>query len=271
MLSYLSKFVLQMLPTITATVVGAYIVSTWINPKAPATGAVRTAVWPSNKLAEGSPKPAEPAVAVEATDRASASDAAEKVRVIPIVKEAEGAAERPVASPAVATVPPATPAQVQEHRNAAELARLAIQRLRGEADAGTAPHEPAARPATAVLRTQPRPSLASMPQAPASAVSVPAATNAALVTEAPPLPPAITITTPAPPPALDKAAADTQELAAGRLVPPREVPAVRDPLSLQASSLRASRGASENPSLADDVVSATKSFFRAITPQELLR
>ena len=36
MLSYLSKFVLQMLPTITATVIGAYIVSTWIKPKAPA-------------------------------------------------------------------------------------------------------------------------------------------------------------------------------------------------------------------------------------------
>ncbi|CAN0476064.1 unnamed protein product, partial [Phaeothamnion confervicola] len=33
MLGYLSKFVLQMLPTISATVIGAYIVSTWINPK----------------------------------------------------------------------------------------------------------------------------------------------------------------------------------------------------------------------------------------------
>jgi hypothetical protein len=271
MLSYLSKFVLQMLPTITATVVGAYIVSTWINPKAPATGAVRTAVWPSNKLAEGSPKPAEPAVPVAATDGASAAEAAEKVRVIPIIKEAEGAAERP-ASTAVATVPPAAAAQVQEHGNAAELARLAIQRLRNEADAGTAPHEPAARPATAVLRTQPqmRPALASLPQAASGPVSSLPATGAPLATVAPPLPPAVTIMTPAPPPALDKPA-DTQELAADRLVPPREVPAVRDPLSLHASSLRASRSASENPSLADDVVSATKSFFRAITPQELLR
>ena len=35
MLNYLSKFVLQMLPTISATVIGAYIVSTWINPKTP--------------------------------------------------------------------------------------------------------------------------------------------------------------------------------------------------------------------------------------------
>ena len=35
MLGYLSKFVLQMLPTISATVIGAYIVSTWINPKTP--------------------------------------------------------------------------------------------------------------------------------------------------------------------------------------------------------------------------------------------
>ena len=35
MLGYLSKFVLQMLPTISATVIGAYIVTTWINPKTP--------------------------------------------------------------------------------------------------------------------------------------------------------------------------------------------------------------------------------------------
>ncbi len=35
MLGYLSKFVLQMLPTIAATVIGAYIVTTWINPKTP--------------------------------------------------------------------------------------------------------------------------------------------------------------------------------------------------------------------------------------------
>ncbi|MEZ5763945.1 MAG: hypothetical protein R3D69_06575 [Xanthobacteraceae bacterium] len=266
MLSYLSKFVLQMLPTITATVIGAYIVSTWINPKAPATGAVRTAVWPSNKLAEGSPKPAEPAAATDVTDGASALEAAEKVRVIPIVKEAEGAAERPASA---AVVPPASQAQTQEHRDAAELARLAIQRLRGESDTGTAPHEPAARPATAVLRPQPqpRPALASLPQAASGPMSgPPTAIGAALATAAPPLPPAVTITTPAPPPALDKLA-DTKELEADRLVPPREVPAVRDPLSLQAATHRVT----ENPSLADDVVSATKSFFRAITPQQLQR
>jgi hypothetical protein len=263
MLSYLSKFVLQMLPTITATVIGAYIVSTWINPKAPATGATRTAIWPSNKLAEGSAKPAEPAGATEVTDGASAAAAAEKVRVIPIVKEAE----RPAA---VATVPPATPAQVQEHKDAAELARLAIQRLRGEADAAPAPHEVAGRPAATIMRSPPRPALASTPPAPAAPVSVPPVTNATLAAVAPPLPPAVTIMTPASPPAFDKPA-DTQELAADRLVPPREVPAVRDPLSLHASSLQASRSASENPSLADDVLSATKSFFRAITPQQLQR
>lgn len=267
MLSYLSKFVLQMLPTITATVIGAYIVSTWVNPKAPATGATRTATWPSNKLAEGSAKPAEPAVATEVTDEASSSEAAEKVRVIPIVRDAEGASARPASA---AAVPPASPAQTQEHRNAAELARLAIQRLRGEAAAGTAPHEVAARPATSILRPQPRPALASPPPPSGSATSGsasgPPAAGAPLAAVAPPLPPAVTIVTPAPPPALDRLA-DTRELAADRLVPPREVPAVRDPLSLQAAAHRVT----ENPSLADDVVSATKSFFRVITPQQLQR
>jgi hypothetical protein len=47
-----------------------------------------------------------------------------------------------------------------------------------------------------------------------------------------------------------------------RMTPPAEIPAARNPLNLQASNRVA-----ENPSFADDVLSATKSFFRAITPQ----
>ena len=35
MVKYLSKFVLQMLPSITATVIGAYIVATYVNPRNP--------------------------------------------------------------------------------------------------------------------------------------------------------------------------------------------------------------------------------------------
>lgn len=270
MLSYLSKFVLQMLPTITATVIGAYIVSTWINPKTPVAGATRMAVWPLNKLAEGSPKPAEPAPVAEATDDARPATGAEKVRVIPIVKQADGAAERAASTTAATTVPPDSPAQTQEHgnehRDAAELARIAIQRLRGEADAAAAPHDAHVRPVTAVLRPQQRTPLASLPPPPAGSVSVLPVTGAPLATEAPPLPPAVTIMTPNPPPALDMRA-DEPAMAADRLVPPREVPAARNPLSLQAAAHRAS----ESPSLANDVLSATKSFFRAISPQELLR
>jgi hypothetical protein len=43
--------------------------------------------------------------------------------------------------------------------------------------------------------------------------------------------------------------------------PPGEIPVARNPLNLQASAR-----ISENPSIADDFLSATKSFFRAITP-----
>jgi len=43
--------------------------------------------------------------------------------------------------------------------------------------------------------------------------------------------------------------------------PPGEIPVARNPLNLQASAR-----IPENPSIADDFLSATKSFFRAITP-----
>ena len=76
---------------------------------------------------------------------------------------------------------------------------------------------------------------------------------------APPLPPAVSISSPRylPAESQDQVSADAPD----RLTPPGEIPVVRAPLNLQAT-----RRVSENPTIADDFVSATKSFFRAITP-----
>ncbi len=118
MLSYLSKFVLQMLPTISATVIGAYIVATWINPKAPPEQAkiaarspqqaAKAAPRPSSPLrrllrltppkpsrsslleakpAEAKPVEAKPVETAETPKPAKAASAPDKIRIIPIVKQ----------------------------------------------------------------------------------------------------------------------------------------------------------------------------------------
>ena len=90
MLSYLSKFVLQMLPTISATVIGAYIVTTWINPKAPPEAAKIAAGGPRQKAAKVAypvGQPPQDAQAQAADSRAVYAPATrtepETVRVIP--------------------------------------------------------------------------------------------------------------------------------------------------------------------------------------------
>jgi hypothetical protein len=271
MLGYLSKFVLQMLPTISATVIGAYIVSTWINPKAPPEPAkvtaraqepaktepaksepakvTPTAAQEAQPAQEASAEPAietKPAEAkpVEIPKPVKAASAPEKVRVIPIVKQQ--ANETSTASIQAPEAPPADERKDVNRdtaKDANELARAAILRLRGNETARAA-DEPA-KPVVSTVRVQQTrsPDLAPAPVA----------------TVAPALPPAVSIAAPriAPGDTADQAAATSPD----RMSPPAEIPAARNPLNLQASARI------ENPSIADDFVSATKSFFRAITPQ----
>ena len=137
MLNYLSKFVLQMLPTISATVIGAYIVTTWINPKTPpeqakiAARAAKASRRPKSrparsacpadarepsrpKSAEAKPrsqacrsKPAEakPAETAETPSRQRLPSAPDKIRIIPIVKQPAQTTETTVASTAPASAP----------------------------------------------------------------------------------------------------------------------------------------------------------------------
>ena len=257
MLGYLSKFVLQMLPTISATVIGAYIVSTWINPKtAPAPSRVAAQ---SQQAAKPTPAPAEPHVvaapveeksteAAEPAQPVKAASGADTIRIIPIVKERAPAAGALASAPTPVPAPePGVAAERKEkEKDANELARAAIQRLRGGAETARVAEEPA-KPAAVAPRVQ---QVRAAPEQ-----LLPAAT----VVSAPPLPPAVTIAAPRYP--QDDGAVRASPGQSDRLAPPAEIPAARAPLNLQATHRVA-----DNPSLADDFLSATKSFFRAITP-----
>jgi hypothetical protein len=266
MLNYLSKFVLQMLPTISATVIGAYIVSTWINPKTPPEPAKVAAraqepaktepakaepakVTPApaqeaQPAQEASVEPAAEAKPVETAKPVKAANTPEKVRVIPIVKQANETSTASISAPEAASADERKDVNRDAGKDANELARAAILRLRGN-ETARAGDEPA-KPAVSTVRVQ-------QPRA------MPDVASPAVATVAPPLPPAVSIALPrvASGEGADQAAATYPD----RMSPPAEIPAARNPLNLQASARI------ENPSIADDFVSATKSFFRAITPQ----
>lgn len=258
MLSYLSKFVLQMLPTISATVIGAYIVATWINPKTPADAARIAARSQAHEAAKALPAEDRPAQDEAAPAEVKSLDAAEdagpvkaasapdNIRIIPIVKQPAPAINASVSVPAAETAPAQA---VDQRRDANELARAAIQRLRGGSETVRTAEEPA-KPVAPAVRVQ------HARVAPEASQALPAAPTAS----APPLPPAVSI--PAPRYPQSEAADQASPTEPDRPTPPGEIPLARPPVNLQASQRMA-----ENPSLADDFLSATKSFFRAITPQ----
>ncbi len=256
MLGYLSKFVLQMLPTISATVIGAYIVATWITPRTPSETAKIAApssgqqtarvAYPAGQPAQGAaPQPVEITSADTAGDAqpATAASAPDSIRIIPILKQAAPSYEAAAGTPAPAAVSE-TAAAVDARRDANTLARAAIQRLRSGAETPRALEE-SAKPATAASRPQ------------QTRVTPDAPQPSAVATVAPPLPPAVTI---APLRALHAEGDD--QLAPARPTPPAEIPAARNPLSLHAS-----HRVVENPSPADDFLNATRSFFRSLAPQ----
>ncbi len=163
------------------------------------------------------------------------------------MKQPAAAAELPVERAGVRSRRRRPSRVADERKDANELARAAIQRLRGGSETARVSDEPAKPAASAVRVQQARVAPEPLQASP-------------LATVAPPLPPAVSIASPrySQVDVADQAAPGQPE----RLTPPGEIPTVRQPLSLQAS-----HRVGENPSFADDFVSATKSFFRAITPQ----
>jgi hypothetical protein len=286
---FLSKYILEVIPSIVATVVGAYIVTHYINNKpdaekppatvsAPAKAAPEQAKNTGVKaadtkatdvkkpdIAKAEPKsePAKPVVKSASRSSDKASDKAEK----PEEKSEDAASLRhrqPVrevkdeAREKAAVRAPAEPAREAEGRDANDLARDALARLRGSTEppkpvgAARVPEAPRVEEAA---RPQPERSPVKVVYAPAGnatqAPALPAVPTARQEAAVPPMAPPVTI---APPPQqMPSYASDPVAKLddSPRLVPPADIPI---------------RTGERATSVAEDVMSAAKSVFQAVVP-----
>ena len=309
MLKYVSKFTLDVLPSLLATVIGAYIVNHYIvsKPDAPVAAATSTANPKADAKAETSsdvaniPEPGVRAKGISekavldksAAEKPAAEKPADKTadkpaetasipsdtrRHQPAAREKTVAKTAPAPQPAApAVVPvvatpnvvaaPSPPAEAataaEERRDANDLARAAIERLRGITD--SSPRAQEAARAADTPRTPDAPRVASAPPAEASRI-VPAPSVR-------PLPPPIMVSTP-PGEALDPAAGSSQAKPpyadaarigdARRPTPPADIP-VSPPLDLRAEATEPA--AREHKNVAEDMLSAAKSVFHAVLPK----
>lgn len=285
MLKLVSKFAMDILPSVIATVVGAYIVNHYINTKTPAavpTAAVSPAE-PKKAVSKADSKPAEksadlgnihePGVRAKGISEKSISEksAADKSAVDKPAEKADRPSE-------TASIPPVAPAETRHHQpaprekavskapapepvvaapvtapaaepaatpDANDLARAAIERLRGS--------EPSPRTQEAVRVPEPP-----KPAEPPRTVAIPAA-PVAVAPPLQPLPPPITVATPQ--------TADPKPLARTddptRPTPPADIPDPHPPLDLRADADQPAK----RPSVADDVLSATKKLFNSVLPK----
>ena len=304
MLKYLTKFALDVLPSVVATILGAYIVNHYVNTKSDADAPVAAVVSPadtknqkndsksletakipepgvkakgiseramieksaSEGLAEVKPvekpaevKPAETASIPAETRRTPAprEKAIAKIAPTPVVAPVAAAS----ANPAPAAEAAATP---EERRDANDLARAAIERLRGAA----ANAQEASRPET----NRPEASRAEANRNPEPARSQEAVRTVG-VSPVRPLPPPIAVATPpaegnnagsssANPPYTASIRNDDPN----RPTPPAEIPS-QPPLDLRAAANEAATAKDRAKAVAQDMLSAAKSMFHTVLPQ----
>jgi len=310
---YVSKFTMDILPSVAATIIGAYIVNHYIANK-PAVQAPMAAVAPAAESKKADPrndakasapsadlanipepgikakgisekammektaaeKPTaveKPAVAEKPADR-SADKPAEtasipvETRRRPSLPLREKAAAKAVPAPVAPAVVPVIAAPVvaapntappveaavapEDHRDANDLARAAIERLRSTGEGSPRPQEAARNPDPPRIPEPPRV---------AAAPSVR------------PLPPPIMVSTPGAE-TFDPAgtsqmrppyAAAPQFDDPHRPTPPADIPEASRPLDLRAEAMEPPRR--EHTSVAEDVLSAAKSVFHAVLPK----
>ena len=309
MLNYLKKFTLEILPSVAATIIGAYIVNHYINrpaADAPVAAAVAPAEVKKNDAKSADAKSADGA----ASDAASvpehgvtAKGISERAMIEKSASERPGefkpteakpseakpteskpselkpsetaslpAAKRPTPPKAVAKTTPAPSASpaapvetasapAEDHRDANDLARAAIERLRKE-DSQSHSQEASRVPDTPRLQEAPR-TVVSPPTAPVSTASVR------------PLPPPITVVAPPvegqgnnqdnnqgngnPAPYTASINADNPN----RLVPPADIP---PPPPIDLLRARATNLADRTNNVAHDVLAKTKSMFHSLLP-----
>jgi hypothetical protein len=287
---YISKFTIDILPSIMATIVGAYIVNHYIVPKndadkpAAAMASVpdpkadpKAAAKPDSKAAaKATAKPIE-----NSSELANVPDAAARAKADkPAVEKAslekpetasvpadtrrhqpasrdKAAKAAPASAPVIANVAPAAelPAAAEERRDANDLARAAIERLRSVKEAQPAPQEAARAPeaprAQDMSRAALAPPTASLQQ----------------------LPPPIMVSTPSTETYGSAASRSPSEPAerggdSQRPRPPGEIP-VPPPLDLQADMMPPNRR--ERTNVAEDVLSAARSVFHSVIPHPFER
>ena len=296
MLKLVSKFAMDIFPSVIATIVGAYIVNHYINNKAPAdptaTAAAVSTAEPKKANSRNDSKPVE-----KSADLGNIPEPGVRAKGMKAPPETEKpAAEKPVEKPLekadkpseTASIPPSAPAETRRHQpaprdkaalrtapaavpspvpssvpaepvvaapstvpttesapGANDLARAAIERLRGTGETSRA--QEAAR-------------------APAETPRVIAAPAGPPVVTAPPiqpLPPPILVSTPpadTKPPYPPTARVDDPH----RPTPPADIPDPRAPLDLRADAVVDSP---PRPSVAEDVLSAAKSVFKSVLPK----
>jgi hypothetical protein len=313
MLNYMKKFALEILPSVAATVIGAYIVNHYISAKPAADPPVAAAVSPaetkkadpkptdaatsniasipehgvtakgisergmieksaSERLGEFKPSEAKPSEAKPSEAKpAEAKPAEAKPSEAKPSETASAPAKHPAPPKAVAkTIPapsasPTAPVETasvsaDDHRDANDLARAAIERLRKE-DGQSRPQEASRAPDAP--RLQEAPHTVAPPTPTVSTASVR------------PLPPPITVIAPDdgqgtnqgsgqgnmasnPPPYTASINPDNPN----RLVPPADIP-LPPPIDLRAG---ADRFATRTNNMAHDVLAKTKSMFHALLP-----
>jgi hypothetical protein len=309
MMKYVSKFALDILPSLVATIIGAYIVNHYIVTKPGAVAPVSASVSSADPKAEARAVPEaaksdskatetsadianlpEPGVrakgisekavlerpTVEKSTEKSAEKSADKpaeaagarrliaprektvAKTVPVPVQPSVSAAVPVAAAPTTALPAEAATASEERRDANELARAAIERLRGTSD-GTPRAQEAAR----------APDAARIPEAP-RVVSAPVVSTPPVR----PLPPPIMVSTPANE-AFDSTTGSSPTkqpyTAAARIddprrpTPPADIPYARPPLDLRAEATEPA--AREHTSVAEDVLSAAKSVFHAVLPK----
>ena len=287
MLKIASKFAIDIIPSVIATIIGAYIVNHYIvsKPTDAPTAAVVSPAPPKKADVANVPEPGVRAKGISEKsvidksnmDRATFEKPVEKPADKPADKAADKPAETasippdtrrhpansrdktvakvapekpvvPVVEPVVSapTTAPAVEAAIAPDRDANDLARAAIDRLRGTPDSTPRASES--------VRLPDPPRVVTAPAAP----SVPSPSLQ-------PLPPPILVSAP------PVEAAQTRPMAAARgddphrPTPPADIPDPR-PLDLRADAAPDQPPPREHTNVAEDMLSAAKSMFHSVLP-----
>jgi hypothetical protein len=288
MVKYLSKFVLEVLPSVFATVVGAYIVAHYINPKAEAPKAAVVATAPATEAKDAADTTGtveDKAVDARTADTTPAESKSADPKTEPKI-ESKSAAAKPAdaepakVEPAKVETAKARVAKPEEKKNAIELARAAIERLRGTTvDTPTPPAQQPVRAPSETARADEgaRVAVQALPQRAPAAVTTGAAPQPAATVAAapPPLPPPVIVASPygrhsvgpEAPAAIAPAEQGVDQADANRPTPPADIPTPPADIPFQRGyDLQAQAAPVEHVSIGDHLLSTTKSFFRALTP-----